>query len=281
MSDFRHQIRTGLLIGRLTFLEAVRQRFFPLLLCLGTAQILSGRFFQQVDFGASELKFLADFGLGAVVVFGTILAVAALAQLFFSELENRTVLTVLARAVHPLCFLVGKWLGTVALAGVFVVLLTVLLGGTLWQREQALLAQWPPGQSVPPGLPYADLAVFALVQIAKLAMTAALTLLVATLGRTLLFTLVMTALILVIGHLQYIAADAYTTADAGWLARTFAGLIGLVFPNYQVFNLGDLLLQAEGNRPGWGTILRILGYAGAYTMVFLAAAWALFRRREL
>ena len=94
-----------------TFLEAVRQKFFNALLLLAIALVASARFFQQFDFGAGELKFIADFGFGALFVFGAVLSVFMTAQLFFNELENRTVQTLLAKPLHRIEFLVGKWLG--------------------------------------------------------------------------------------------------------------------------------------------------------------------------
>ena len=82
-----------------TFLEAVRQKFFNSLLLISIALVLSANFFQQFDFGASELKFITDFGFGALFFFGSILAITATTQLFFNEIENRTALTMLAKPV--------------------------------------------------------------------------------------------------------------------------------------------------------------------------------------
>ena len=53
-------------ISRVTFLEAVRQRFFAFLLVLGAAMVLSSVSFRVFDFGHGELKFIADFGDGAI-----------------------------------------------------------------------------------------------------------------------------------------------------------------------------------------------------------------------
>ena len=56
-----------------TFREAVRQKFFGLLIILALCMVASATFFLQFDFGGSELKFIADFGWGAVFLFGSIL----------------------------------------------------------------------------------------------------------------------------------------------------------------------------------------------------------------
>ena len=92
--------RTSLIAGN-TFLEAVRQRLFLFLVLLAVALVTGARFFQSFDFGpdlgVASLKFTFDFGLGALVFFGSTLTITATAQLFFSEIENRTALTLLAK----------------------------------------------------------------------------------------------------------------------------------------------------------------------------------------
>ena len=69
------------LIAGNTFLEAVRQKFFGSLLLIALA-LVGSSFFQQFDFGAGELKFIGDFGFGALFFFGSILSIAATTQLF-------------------------------------------------------------------------------------------------------------------------------------------------------------------------------------------------------
>ncbi|HTB63264.1 MAG TPA: ABC transporter permease, partial [Opitutales bacterium] len=126
-------------IARLTFLEAVRQRFFNFLVLLSVALIGCASFIRQFDFsGDNELRFIADFGLGGIMLFGSILAIVATAQLFFGEIENRTALTMLAKPVRRWSFITGKLFGVSLLLLVFVVILTGLLAAYLWWRE----GQW-------------------------------------------------------------------------------------------------------------------------------------------
>ena len=77
------------LIAGTTFLEAVRQKFFNSLLLISIALVGSSTFFQQFDFGTGELKFITDFGFGALFFFGSILSITATTQLFFNEMENQ------------------------------------------------------------------------------------------------------------------------------------------------------------------------------------------------
>ena len=107
------------LIGQNTLLEASRQKLFSFLLLLALSLVAGAQWFRDFNFGAPELKFLADLGFGAMAFFGAALTVAATAQLFFSEIENRTALTLLAKPVWRAEFILGKYPGIAAVAAVF------------------------------------------------------------------------------------------------------------------------------------------------------------------
>ena len=91
-------LRLGL-VAQNTLREAVRQRLLHLFVGLALALVLGARGLRDFNFGAPELKFIADCGFGAMTLFGSALTIAATAQLFFSEIENRTALTLLAKPV--------------------------------------------------------------------------------------------------------------------------------------------------------------------------------------
>jgi ABC-type transport system involved in multi-copper enzyme maturation permease subunit len=134
MTSVPFSFRRAFLIAQNTWREAARQKLFNFLLFLALALVLGARWFRDFNFGAPELKFLADCGFGAMAFFGAALTVAATAQLFFSEIENRTALTLLAKPVWRAEFVIGKFLGVAMLSAVFCALLTALLAGVLWWR---------------------------------------------------------------------------------------------------------------------------------------------------
>jgi hypothetical protein len=84
--------------------------------------------------------------------------------------------------------------------------------------------------------------------------------------------------VLVVCHLQYIAQEAYAKAGTT-LLRLLAGLIALLFPNFQVFNLGDLAGADDGI--GFALLARVTGYALFYIVVVGALAVFSFKRREI
>lgn len=269
------------LIAGTTFLEAVRQKFFNSLLLISVALVGSSTFFQQFDFGAGELKFITDFGFGALFFFGSILSITATAQLFFNEIENRTALTMLAKPVYKLEFLAGKFLGAHLLMLCFTLVITLVLVGILTWREAIILQQMDPEAVAQGGLiRYGDVFLFGFLQWMKFGILAAITLFVASFSNTNLYTIVVSFFILIICQLQYIARDAYAGMEAGW-ERILVFALGLVFPNFQLFNVGDqLVFDVEQVLPA-AVVLRMAAYGLVYTGAFVLLAQLNFRQREI
>lgn len=266
------------LIARNTLLEASRQKLFSFLLLLALALVGGAQWFRDFNFGAPELKFLADLGYGAMAFFGAALTVTATAQLFFSEIENRTALTLLAKPVWRAEFILGKYLGVAAVAATFCALLTALLAAVLMARESVLMREFPEAFAQGRTLHFGDLVAAGFLQWLKLAVLAAFTLLVASFSQTQLYTVVTGFFVLVICHLQYLAQDSYARGGAVF-AQTVAGLIGLMFPNFQLFNFADGV--GAGIAVPWDRVARV----GIYAVGYIAAACALavysFRKREI
>lgn len=266
------------LIAQNTLREAARQRLFNVIVFLALGLVLGARWFRDFNFGAPELKFLADCGLGAMAFFGAALTIAATAQLFFSEIENRTALTLLAKPVWRTEFIVGKFLGVVVLMAVFCAVLTLLLMAVLWRREVELIAENPEAFAGQPALSLGAVGLAGLLHWLKLVVLAGFVLLVASFAQTQLFTMVMGFFVLVICHLQYLAQDSYTRAGSV-AGQVLSAAIAAVFPNFQVFALADTFVVSEA--PGTIHVGSIAAYAGGYVVVTVALAVFSFRRREV
>lgn len=273
-------LRRTLWISRVTFLEAVRQRFFAFLLVLGAAMVLSSVSLRVFDFGHGELKFIADFGFGGMFFFGSVLAVVMTAQLFFGEIDNRTALTLLAKPLSRAEFLLGKFCGAWSVLGVFVLVLASLQGLVLWAREQELLAAAEQAGRIPPTFSLTGLAQLALLQWLRLGVVIAIVLAISALARTFLFAVVVGALAVVAGQLQWIAQDAYLRPTDSPAYVAFLWVSTRLIPNLQQFNLADaLVLGSSTVEPG---ALVAVGFSGlAYLVTYLTVGALIFRRREI
>lgn len=265
-------------IAQNTAREAARQKLFSFVLILAFALVLGARWFRDFNFGAPELKFLADCGFGAMAFFGSALTIVATAQLFYSEIESRTALTLLAKPVYRGEFILGKFLGILAVIGVFCGGLTLLLLAVLWRRESELMADFPDAFRNGRTIDFGTVVIAGGLQWVKLAVLAAFTLLVASFAQTQLFAVVMGFLVLVICHLQYLAQDAYARSGT-WLGRVGGAALAAVFPNFQLFALAESLAPADA--PAWGEVVRVLAYGGGYVIVGCALAIFSFRHREI
>ena len=97
---------------------------------------------------------------------------------------------------------------------------------------------------------------FGFLQWLKFGVLATITLFIASFSNTNLYTIIVSFFVLVICQLQYIARDAYSDIEAG-LGRIFVQALSLIFPNFQVFNVGDQLLFLDNEALPVGTIVRI------------------------
>jgi ABC-type transport system involved in multi-copper enzyme maturation permease subunit len=269
--------RLSLIAGN-TFLEAVRQKLFNFLLLLAIGLVASAQFFREFNFGSSELKFISDFGFGALIFFGSALTIATTAQLFFSEIENRTALTLLAKPLWRAEFVFGKFLGVFAVIGVFCALTIGLMMALLWHREGQLMGARPEDFVNGRLIAYGDLLVVGVLQWLKFGVLAAIVLLIASFSNTNLFTVVTGFFVLVICHLQYLARDAWGNVDNAVLGLVVRAL-GFIFPNFQLFNLADQIGQGSGVSSV--VALQVAGYAVAYIGVIGGLAVYSFRNREI
>ena len=280
MPDMKDSLRRTLWISRVTFLEAVRQRFFAFLLVLGAAMVLSSVSLRVFDFGHGELKFIADFGFGGMFFFGSVLAVVMTAQLFFSEIDNKTALTLLAKPLSRAEFLLGKFFGAWAVLGVFIVVLAGLQGIVLWAREQELIALAEQSGKIPATFSVVGLGQLVLMQWIRLGVVIAIVLAISALARTFLFAVVVGSLAVVAGQLQWIAQDAFLRPTDSPVYAAFLWVSTRLIPNLQQFNLADaLVLGSSAVEDGALTAVGLSGFA--YLVAYLTVGALIFRRREI
>jgi len=265
--------RTALIAG-VTLREAARQKLAGLLVLTAAGLVAGVRMLRDFNFGASELKFIADFGDGTIAGFGAVLTVGLTAQLFFSEIESRTALTLLAKPVWRAEFLLGKFLGVAAVAAAFCALLTATLAAVLWSREEALRAELPGALAAGGVVDYGALWVAAWFQVLKLGLLAAGTLLIASFAQSQVYAVTMGGAMFAICHLQAFAHTAYARNEGSLMVGP-AALIHWIFPDFQLFALGD-----GGNWSAIG-IARLTVYAAGYAAVALGLAVRAFSQREV
>jgi ABC-type Na+ efflux pump permease subunit len=308
MIDSLYRIVT---IGRNTFTEAVRQKVLNVLLLF--ALVLIGASVSVSALAATapdtstlygeQIKFVKDFGCGAIGLFGFLIALLSVAQLIPQELQNRTIYTILSKPVRRAEFLLGKFLGVVLLLALCVALMSLAFAAALYFQEAKDVAltngdygkgtaHWNSSPTVlsmyehdigdirhdvrDPGLIEAILLLFA-----KLVMTTGIALLVSTFATSSIFTIVTTFMIYLIGHMEGAARAAWLGhgAETNLALTSLLGLISVLIPDMNSFTIVDEILA--GNAVPWSHAFDLLGYAGIYLVVILALAVIIFDFREI
>lgn len=135
-------------ITRVTFVEAIRQPIFVVLLLLGTLLMVlnpsvSG---YSMEPGAGDNKMLVDIGLGTVFLVGVFLAAFTATGVIHQELVNKTALTIVSKPVPRPVFILGKYIGVsgaILLAGYLLMLVFMLtLRHRVLQNRQDPI-DWP------------------------------------------------------------------------------------------------------------------------------------------
>jgi ABC-type transport system involved in multi-copper enzyme maturation permease subunit len=261
MTDLRHNgpaasLRRIRLIARHTLGEALHQRLILLLGLTGAALVLGSLWLRDFNFGGAELKFIGDFGLGVIGLFGTLLAALASAHLFFGEIASRAATCVLTRPVRRWEYLTGKFAGVVALLTLFVLTLALVLAAVLVVRRAQL------------GVGGVLLPVFlqaCALQWMKITLVAAMTLLVCSYAGSALFASGAGLLLALAAHLRGFAGGG----NWAWLR---------VWPDLGLFDAESLLATGHPAAASW--LLMLAAYWAAYLLLFTVIASHAFKRRE-
>ena len=114
----------------------------------------------------------------------------------------------------------------------------------------------------------------------KACLLAALTLFVSTFATTNIFTNLVMVFVYFIGHLEAIAREYWLEGhNAGWLTHAFLGLVTLVFPDLQAFNLVDDVVV--GAAIPLGLFLKTTLLGAFYVVIYTLLAAFVFQGKEL
>jgi ABC-2 type transport system permease protein len=280
-----------------TFTQLVRMKVFYFLAIFAVIAIGSN-FFQLPQhegpevLGADVLSSIKSWSLGTMTLFSVVLSVVATALLLPKDVEDRTLYTILAKPVPRFDYLAGKLLGVLALIFVSLVLMDILMTVVLQIRTSLVIqsevafaeARNRPQDYIDAvresilkhgpdwSLQGAVLAVFI-----RSCIIAAFALMISTFSTSTLFTTIVTILIYFIGHFQADAVNAYVTADTAG-GKIVNGLISLVLPNFQIFNVIDAVI--EGTVMPAIVVAKLAGIGLFYTVLYTVCSWFIFSDKE-
>jgi ABC-type transport system involved in multi-copper enzyme maturation permease subunit len=265
------------LIAVYTLREALRQRAFGLLLVVALVFAVGARGLRDLNLGASELKFTADLGLGALSLFGSLLAIVGTVQTVFAEVEHRTLQLIFARPVSRREFVVGKLAGMQLMLGLFSLLMLLALGLMLRTREIELLPALPGGMADGGLVSAGGLVLAVAAQWLKCGVLVAVMLLLCSIAQSRLYATVTGFLLLTAFHAHAILAGVCERITGG-LMRVIATTVVWILPDFQRFDLSAAVFVGNASALGDGLVLA--AYWAALITGYAALAAFPFRARE-
>ncbi|MGP1346442.1 MAG: ABC transporter permease [Phycisphaerales bacterium] len=133
-----------LAIARNTFLEAIRQPIYLVIVLLGGILQAGNTALSSYSMGYTEdtevsgdNKLLLDIGLATVLVCATLLAAFTATNVLSREIENKTALTVISKPVGRPLFVLGKYLG---ISGAISIATIILITFLMWAIRHEVMS---------------------------------------------------------------------------------------------------------------------------------------------
>ena len=288
----RHNLFSLARIGAIasnTLLELVRLKVFYFLLLFALAIIGISAFPGSLNF-QEQFQVLKDVGLGAMSIFTWLLAVLSTAMLLPKDIEDRTLYTILAKPVPRFEYLLGKLLGVLLLLFIALSMMSALFVIVLFIREHLAIADAM--RSTPADLLDAEIrniqssifnvnlvpgVIFIYI---KAALCAALTLLLSTFASSSIFTIIISVIVYIIGHVQPVVREyAISTHSVGSGTKIFLSLVALLVPDLTPFSLVDDI--GAGTAISTILFLKTSALGSVYVVIYFLVGYFVFSTKEL
>ncbi|MFD0893166.1 ABC transporter permease subunit [Luteolibacter ambystomatis] len=242
--------------------------------------------------GLDILRLIKSWSLGAMTLFSVVFGIVSTALLLPKDVEDRTLYTILAKPVPRIDYLIGKLGGVLLLLAVSLGLMDLLMTGMLHIRmnivlevQKAMADSYGWDQAARDSLtrdtllqgPTWSLQGAVAAVFLRSAVMAAVALLISTFSSSTLFTAVVSFLVYFIGHFQ---GDVLGGGDSGQsaMARYLGQAVAMVFPDFQLFNVIDAVIQ--GKMMEIAQFGKLVWAALYYIGVYVFGSWFVFSDKE-
>jgi ABC-type transport system involved in multi-copper enzyme maturation permease subunit len=247
-------------VAKATFLEAIRDRVLLVSAAFALALVLFSRVLGWLSL-EDTIKMVQDFSLSGLQILALLLAMLLGAQSLAREVERRTIYTVLSRDCTRTEFVLGKFVGLVAVTwsvllvcAAFLAVCVVLWGGTVGEAIFAAVAG-------------VLCEAFVLTAVALL-LGALSNPAIASIGTLCFYG---------IGHMTEALRELTSEDRAPEFHQTFKVLYRIV-PNLE--NVNFINHTTSGRPVDWGHLAFGAGSMAPWSVAFLAGATWLFGRRQ-
>jgi len=258
------------------FKESVRDRVLygigAFAVLLVAASILIG----QITAG-QDIKIIKDLGLATIELAGVLMSVFIGVGLVAREIERKSVFALLAKPLPRWEFIAGKYLGLVLTIVVNIAAMTaafyLVLAWMAWTSPENIRLSW----TVPAVDP--RILVMMLLIMVELALLTAVALFFSTFSSSALWSVVFTVGVFVVGLASADLRNFGAIVDVDPLVASLVAAIGWVVPDFSATSAVKTDV-VHGLPIATGYVTATLAYAALYAGTLVAAAVAVFARRE-
>lgn len=241
--------------------EAIRNQILYSILFFAALVVGLAAIFGAASIG-DPLKFVKDFSLMGISLFGVIIATVLGVNLLHKELGKKTIFNILSKPVARWHFVIGKFAGLFATLCLIVSIMCAILVSVLAMLEGRL--DW-------------GLVVASSTALLELMLVTAIAVFYSSIVVTPTLAGLLTAATFVagrsVGYLNFFLAHEYSPS-----VKALARSLYWTLPRLHQFNIADQVVYGEFIDPAH--LLALLLYAAAYTALLLLLSTVIFARRE-
>ena len=291
-------------ILRHTFLEAIVQPIYPLLLAIGTGILIIFAMLPFFTLGEDTAMF-KSVALDVILLMALVSTLFATSKSIYEEIEDRTMLTLMSKPVSKWEVLIGKYLGIITAAAMAIAILGGVLVLCTWYRipsDYQLPTRTLDDRELRQAFDTRMMHIAGLIPSLvlmwfQIAVLAAVSVAIST-RVSLVVNLPVVILLYIAGNLMrfLFPLSQGPLANSGWFTQKLAYLMSLVLPYLAVFDLRDktvlkhialnnTMFANEIGAVTLGEIWKYVGVAGLNALFYSAFALAVgmfsFQTREL
>ncbi len=253
-------------IAKTTFEDALRKKILNIFLIVTLALIAFSVSFSFLTM-REEITIIKSFGLGIIAISGMFMAVILGVYLIPTEVENRTIFTLLAKPVHRYEFLLGKFLGAIMaiIANLFLMSLAFFIMAT-WRNH------WVPEWQLWKGILMIFFQLLLLTGVAIFFST----------FLTPVVNFFLTTAVYIIGSLSEVTMSMANKDTLNPVVKAFYWVIHYLIPNFaNFFTQNPLIHPNVVIRSELQYYAQNILYAIVYTSVLMIIAILVFDRKDM
>jgi ABC-type transport system involved in multi-copper enzyme maturation permease subunit len=252
-----------LAIAKQTLEDMLRRKILLILLIVAVGMIAMGPSLSFLSPRESS-SILRSLGLAVILIAGLLITILSSIQVIPTEIERRTIYTVLSKPVQRYEFILGKFLGGLFTVFVMIIAMGIVFLGVLWYQEKHLAPDMIKG---------------VMMTFFQMMLLGAMSIFFSTFA-TPVVNFFLSFGIFMVGNMSSVTDSL--TSNPNPATKILANIIHFLLPNFGNFNIQNKLINPTVEISNENVfIMQNIIYALIYSAVLLILAILVFDRREV